>query len=67
MTMVLILVNLLLAVALSAAPPRTTHQDVKLFSCCRGVGPEAYCCRRCCWLTKNCTTNADCNIIEERM
>lgn len=58
-SMVLILVNLVMAAVLIAAPagesPATWIRD-----CCQGEGPNAHCCKRCCWLTKNCNTDLDC-------
>lgn len=49
-TIVLILLNIALGIAL-LAPSRGV---ATIFDgpgrCCRGDGPEAYCCHACCWL-----------------
>ncbi len=59
-TMGLILVNLLLGAILSTPPTSQRNVDAQIFDCCRGQGPEAYCCKRCCWVTWNCKVDRDC-------
>jgi len=60
---VLILLNLVLAVALAtrASAARSARGWA---SCCRGDGPEAYCCHKCCWWPPSCDTNSDCGDAE---
>lgn len=58
----LILVNLLLALALGARVARTQVIPLGLFDCCQGGG---YCCRNCCWFTQDCGDDDDCRIITE--
>ena len=58
-SMVLILVNLVMASVLSVTP--TSQSSATGFrNCCRGEGPNAHCCKDCCWLTHNCDTHLDC-------
>lgn len=56
---VLILLNLVLAAALLTQASAARSTDAKR-SCCRGDGPEAYCCYGCCWLFPDCDGNSDC-------
>ena len=58
-SMVLILVNLMMAAVLIAAP--AGERSATWFrDCCQGEGPNAYCCERCCWLTHDCEADRDC-------
>ena len=58
-SMVLILVNLVMAAVLSVTP--TSHRPVTGFrDCCQGEGPNAHCRYDCCWLTHDCDTDLDC-------
>lgn len=59
-TMGLILVNLLLGAVLSTPPANQRNADARIFNCCRGAGPDAYCCEQCCWMTRNCKVDRDC-------
>lgn len=54
--MLLILLN----AALATVPRPQPVSDDLGFSCCRGSGPDAYCCRHCCqyW---NCFSDRDCH------
>ncbi|MCY4399951.1 MAG: hypothetical protein OXE96_11510 [Gemmatimonadetes bacterium] len=56
----LVLLNVLLAVALFAAPARSWVSSFTLSDCCQGEGAKAYCCRQCCLLTENCDYDSDC-------
>lgn len=58
-SMVLILVNLVMAAVLIAAPAGE-RSATWFFDCCKGEGPNAYCCKNCCWLTDDCDTDLDC-------
>lgn len=59
-TIVLILLNIALGMAL-LAPSRTGATIVDgPARCCRGDGPEAYCCRSCCWLGPYCKRDEAC-------
>lgn len=68
-TVILILVNIVLGIALLAPPPsrassanRTTIDGP--FRCCRGEGPEAYCCYMCCWRGPYCALDSECGDAE---
>lgn len=54
--MVLILINL----ALGGAQATTPSPGRGFMDCCRGEGEEAFCCRRCCWVGRYCTNDAQC-------
>lgn len=54
-TVILILLN----AALGTMGRPTPARDAPIFSCCRGTGPDAYCCQQCCWY-ENCTSDVDC-------
>ena len=56
----LVLLNVLLAVALFATPARSWVASFTLSDCCHGEGSRAYCCRECCFLTKDCDYDRDC-------
>ena len=56
---VLILLNLVLAAALVTQRSAARSADASR-SCCRGDGPEAYCCYGCCWLFPDCDMDSDC-------
>lgn len=59
-TIVLILLNIALGTALMA-PSRSVATIVDgPARCCRGEGPEAYCCRSCCWLGPYCRWDSNC-------
>lgn len=55
-TVILILLN----AALGTMGRATPDQAEPVFSCCRGTGPDAYCCRQCCW-HENCASDLDCH------
>lgn len=54
-TVILMLLN----AALGTMSRPTPNQDGPAYSCCRGTGIEAYCCRHCCWYD-NCNSDLDC-------
>lgn len=56
---VLILVNILLGTALLAPSPSRATGDVPT-RCCRGEGPDAYCCYMCCVRGPYCQQHSDC-------
>ena len=57
---VLILVNILLGIAsLAPSASRAPIVDVPV-RCCRGEGPDAYCCRMCCVRGPHCERDSDC-------
>ena len=58
-SMVLILVNLVMAAVLIAAPAGERSANW-LFDCCQGEGPNAHCCEDCCLLTHDCDRDLDC-------
>ena len=58
-SMVLILVNLVMASVLTAAPAGESSAT-GFYNCCQGEGPNAHCCERCCWLTDDCDSDLDC-------
>jgi len=58
-SMVLILVNLVMAAVLIAAP-EGSRSRTGIFDCCKGEGPKAHCCEGCCWLTRDCEADPDC-------
>ena len=67
---VLILVNIVLGIVL-LAPSTSRASSATLaavtegpFRCCRGEGPEAYCCRTCCWRGPYCGHDSDCGDVE---
>lgn len=53
----LILLNIALAVAHLWSRPIALPSRI---DCCRDEGPEAYCCKQCCWLGFDCTTDEEC-------
>ena len=53
----LILINIALAIAQSWSRPIALPSRI---DCCRDEGPEAYCCKQCCWIGFDCTTNEEC-------
>jgi UPF0716 family protein affecting phage T7 exclusion len=59
-TIVLILLNIALGIALFAPSQGGATIFEGPARCCRGEGPEAYCCRSCCWLGPYCTRDANC-------
>ena len=67
---VLILVNIVLGIALLATSPSRAASATQAaiiegpHSCCRGEGPEAYCCHMCCWRGPYCTRDSDCGDAE---
>ena len=54
--MILILLNAALATVGRPQPSQDNHGP---FSCCRGSGPDAYCCFVCC-VHPNCDEDEDC-------
>ncbi len=58
-SMVLILVNLVMAAVLIAAPAGG-RSATGIFDCSQGEGPDAHCCHDCCWLTQDCEADPDC-------
>ena len=58
-SMVLILVNLVMAAVLIAATAGD-RSATGFRNCCQGEGPNAHCCYDCCWLTQDCDTHLDC-------
>ena len=54
--MILILLNAALATVGRPQPSQNWSTD---FSCCRGSGPDAYCCFVCC-VRPNCDDDEDC-------
>lgn len=56
-TVCLILLNLALATVHASRSTNTAG----LRSCCRGEGPEAYCCYECCLWGTFCDTDQDCS------
>ena len=54
-TVILILLN----AALGTMGRPTQERDGPAYNCCRGTGPDAYCCRNCCWYP-NCDSDQDC-------
>ena len=56
---VLILLNLVLAATLLTQVSAARSAEARR-TCCRGDGPEAYCCYGCCWLFSNCDWDSDC-------
>ena len=56
---VLILLNILLGTALLAPSPSRAIVDVPT-RCCRGEGPDAYCCHLCCVRGPYCEHDSDC-------
>ena len=56
---VLIVVNILLGTALLAPSPSRATVDVPT-RCCRGEGPDAYCCYLCCVRGPYCDHDSDC-------
>ena len=59
-SMVLILVNLLLGATLTVRGRREGGSADWFYDCCRGTGPDAYCCFNCCMWTSNCNADIDC-------
>lgn len=55
-TVMLILLN----AVLGTMDRPTQHRYGPVYSCCRGTGPDAYCCRHCCWYD-NCDSDLDCH------
>lgn len=60
MSMVLIVVNLLLGATVAVSSRSQDGSADWRRDCCRGAGPDAYCCLDCCWWTSNCKTDIDC-------
>lgn len=56
----LVVLNALLAFAAHRSPAGPQPARPGPVNCCRGVGPEAYCCKRCCWFGQSCTSDLDC-------
>jgi hypothetical protein len=56
----LLLLNLLLAGALTAAVKYPSLFMQPQNNCCQFQGPIPYCCVRCCYFIDNCETNGDC-------
>jgi hypothetical protein len=58
----LILLNGALAAALLATPTSPQVGPLGLFDCCKtdNTALEPYCCERCCWFTRTCTFDEDC-------
>ena len=54
-TVILILLNTALG---AMGRPQPDPGDA-LFNCCRGTGPDAYCCRQCCYYP-NCDSDLHC-------
>lgn len=61
--MVLILLNLVLGASLLLATRNDANRAIGFSNCCRGDGPEAYCCYRCCWFAPSCETDSVCQDI----
>lgn len=59
-TMGLILVNLLLGATLATTSGSQGDPTTWIRDCCRGNGPEAYCCLGCCWFRSDCKNDLDC-------
>ncbi len=59
-TIVLILLNLALGIALLELSQSVATIVDGPARCCRGEGPEAYCCRSCCWLGPYCRWDSNC-------
>ena len=59
-TGVLILLNIALGIAQMAPSPSVATIVDGPARCCRGEGPEAYCCRSCCWLGPYCVRDDAC-------
>ena len=59
-SMVLILVNVLLGAAWTVSWRSQGESEDWFYDCCRGAGPEAYCCFNCCMWTSNCNADIDC-------
>lgn len=57
---VLILLNLVLGVGLLVAARNNATGAIGFSDCCRGDGPEGYCCYRCCWIAPVCESDSDC-------
>lgn len=58
----LVALNALLALVAYRSPagPQMRPAPTGPANCCRGEGPEAYCCERCCWFGPGCQSNAEC-------
>ncbi len=57
----LIVLNVLLAAAIFAAPAVTQIVPMGLTNCCKfDLEPDGYCCAACCWWTWDCREDMDC-------
>lgn len=61
----LILLNCVLGFCLLSRSAQSQILPNGLLDCCQGVGPDAYCCADCCWLTFNCIDDQGCRETQE--
>lgn len=61
----LIAINILLGTALLVRSAGTQVIPLGIFNCCKGAGPDAYCCISCCWFTPNCVNDQGCREVED--
>ena len=61
---VLILVNIVLGIALLAPSAGRATIDDGSRRCCRGEGPDAYCCFECCVRGPYCERDSECRDAE---
>ena len=64
--MVLILMNLVMAAVLAIPRGGKGGSAPGIFDCCQGKGAETYCCRQCCWSTRDCKADRDCQTPERQ-
>lgn len=56
----LIVLNVVIALVLFAAPALTQILPGAREDCCEYGAPEPYCCNDCCWFRQDCTDDDDC-------
>ncbi len=56
----LVVLNIVLAFGVFATPAETRTAAAGLWPCCKGKGPDAFCCDGCCWFSWNCNSDSDC-------